>query len=593
MTRWNRIARTRHASGRFLFSLAGASLLLLGGCQRIGTFRPETPPAAVTAAQRGPVLEEGRISASAEARAATLYARANEALGAGDPARAQALAAEVVQLHPRAPVSGAALLLYARANLEVGALEAADEAAGRYASLVPPGDARAAEARLIQADAQARRGDEAGRLARLLLVGPATPEDAARPVVAEVRAAAAALEPEALAGVLEAAPADGVARGAAEAVYAAALAERASAGPSRTLTIGSVLPTGGSPALREFAEAIAEGIEVAAATWLEDAAVTVAARDDAGVPARSAGAVRELVAAGALGAVGFLEDGALGAAAGSRPAGFPIVSPTARSAEGEGVYTLSGADPSAASAMADYAAREGFRRVAIVHASTPDSEEEADAFESTLRTLGVPIAGRFAYPGGTTDFREQVRSAREALRAAEIRALRLGPDDTLRVEMLEPVALFAPVPPEDVELLAPQFTFFGLDTLAIRVLGTSGWTDGQVLETVDTRHTTGVVATAAVGGGTDSPGFARFRQAYERHFQRTLVNPVPALGWDAALLLLEAARDGVDTPERLKAALERIRDLEGATGSWSVVGGRAVRRTHIVRIENGTLIPIP
>ncbi len=91
--------------------------------------------------------------------------------------------------------------------------------------------------------------------------------------------------------------------------------------------------------------------------------------------------------------------------------------------------------------------------------------------------------------------------------------------------------------------------------------------------------------------GPDSPGYARFREAFESHFRRTLVSPVPALGYDAALLLLEATRNGARSPADVRDALERVRDLEGATGTFSVVDGRVVRRTHIVQIEHGTLIP--
>jgi ABC-type branched-subunit amino acid transport system substrate-binding protein len=353
-----------------------------------------------------------------------------------------------------------------------------------------------------------------------------------------------------------------------------------------------VLPSGGSPGFRDFAAAIAEGVELAAATYLDGTEVTVLARDDQGDPSLAAAAVQELErGTDALAAVGFLETGALEAAADVRATALPLISPTARLARGEGVYTLSGADPAGAAAMARYAARAGFARVAMVHSRGPGSTEEADAFEAALRALGVPLVGRFVYDPRTTSFQDQIRGAQEVLRGAEIRALGLGPDDTLHVELLEPVALFVPVPPEDVELLAPQIIHYGLDTLAIQILGTGGWTDDEILQTVDDRHTTGVVATAPVNGGPGSPAYARFRQAYERHFRRTLVSSVPALGYDATLLLLEAAATGARTPARLGAALDQIRDLQGATGSFSVSGGRLYRRTEVMRIEHGVLIP--
>ena len=35
-----------------------------------------------------------------------------------------------------------------------------------------------------------------------------------------------------------------------------------------------------------------------------------------------------------------------------------------------------------------------------------------------------------------------------------------------------------------------------------------------------------------------------------------------------------------------------LSDVEGATGIFSVVGGRVVRLTELVYIDNGTLVPI-
>jgi len=619
MTRRNRTARTRLASGRFLSALA----VLLTACQTVGGGAPA--PSGVTFPE--PVLEPGAIAPAREVRAAELYAEAVEALDAGRYADARRLAGEVVESYPRAPVSGLALLVRARAELYDGAPDAADADADRFAGLLSPGDPRYSGVRLLQAAAQEAKGDEAARLERLLLIGADARTNDLLQALEGAREATAALRRPQLEALLAQAP-DGPVRAVAQARYALLLQDagrgeeaRAQAQAAldagargtdslsavavlegrnplgetslRHLGLATVLPTGGSPAFREFAALIQEGVEVAAATVLDGVAeVELTARDDQGEPAVAAALTRELEDTDVMGAVGFLEEGALGAAAGARTGPLPLVSPTARVAGADGAYALSGADPQAAAAMARYAALAGYARVAVIHSLAPESVEEADAFQSALASLGVPLAGRFSYPAGSTSYRRQILDAREALRGAEIRALNLGPDDTLHVELLEPVALFAPVPPEDVELLAPQIIFHGLDTLAIQTLGTSGWTDAQTLAAVDDRHTTGVVATAPVGVGPASAGEMRFQQAYERYFQRSLVSPVPALGYDAALLLLEAARSGARTPGQLRSSLERLRAVEGVTGTFSVLGGRVIRRTHVVRIEHGTLIPL-
>ena len=144
-----------------------------------------------------------------------------------------------------------------------------------------------------------------------------------------------------------------------------------------------------------------------------------------------------------------------------------------------------------------------------------------------------------------------------------------------------------------MEFLAPQIAHFALDTLGIELIGTSAWTDPGVLEEIDPLYVNGVVATSVVGGGQFSPGYERFRAAYEDHFQRTLVSSTPALGYDATLLLLEALRPGRIQPAQVLESFRNLRDVEGATGIFSVIDDRVVRRTEVVRIRNRRLEPVP
>ena len=620
MTGYGRSARTRLVSGRYV-----VVALLLGACQLAAPEQSDPPPDLGPA---DPVIEVGPISAGAEARAAQLFARAEEAMRAGRLVEARQFTAEIVARYPTAPVSGRALLLNARAARDAGDAAAADTAAQRYLELLPPDDPCIASVRLLQADAftddAPARVDRlmripvgappsdlarAGLLARAAadLLGPEeleaarsnAPGDAALSWVLDVRAATAALEAgdERMASRLAQHALDSGATGPDQAVARGLLRGELPVGRVRltALTIATVLPMGGPPALADFAAFVAEGIEVAASEVLGDRFdVTITARDDKADPTLTAALVAQLEAESVSGAIGFLEDASLEAAGQARGAGLPLVSPTARNASrgGGGVYSLEGPDPQAAASVAQYAADQGYVRVSIVHSQVPESVEEADAFQRAMEDLGIPVVGRYAYEAGATFFEEQIVGAQNALRQAEIAALELGEDDTLHVELLEPVALFVPIPPEDVEFVAPQVTHYGLDTLAIDILGTSAWTDPRVLEAIDTRHTTGVVATAAVGRELGSAGRVAFQDAYERHFQRSLVSPVPAIGYDAALLLFEALRIRPTTPVQVREAVEALRDVEGATGIFSVVDGRVVRRTELVYIDNGTLVPI-
>ena len=593
----------------------------LTACQITGGTGPgvELPP---------PVLAPGAVSRAEQAEAQRLLGSAEASFEARRFPEALRTAADLMERFPAADVSGEALLLSARAELALGSGERADAAAERYLGLLRPGDPRATAVRLLQVDAWP--GNAALQLDRLLRIdatASAAELELAMPIA---RAAADSLSAEELEAVLAAAPTDGplapiaqvrhavdlLERGEAEratALAAAAIAAGAVA-PERevaegvmrgelpadrrratSFTIATVLPHGGPPALSEFARLVGEGVEVAAATALgEPYQVTVTSRDDQGDPVIAAGFVAELEVEGVAGVIGFLEDEALLTAGRARQGALPIVSPTARTAvaAGEGVYSLEGADPQAAQVVARYAASRAFQRVAILLPESQTAYEEADAFQAEAERLGVLIVGRFPYSPQATFFESQILGARDSLRAAEVAALRLGAEDTLRVEMLEPVGIFLPIPPEDVEYIAPQLAHFALDTLAIELMGTSGWTDPQVLELLDPLYLDGVVATVPAGIGPGSPGFARFQAAYELHFQRTLVSPTPAIGYDSALLLLEALRPGRLSPSDVRSSFQGLRDIEGATGIFSVVDDRVVRRTDLVRIDRRRLVPV-
>jgi len=614
-------ARTHIASGRFL-CLALIVTAFAAGCQTVGG--PVDGRPAPDARPETIVVGQGPITEAQRAEAERLWLDVEASFQARRFFEVARNAQDLLDRFPASPRSGSALRLLALAQLEVEAFAEADAAATRYLGLLGPDDPRADEMLMVQADA--RVTDPEGRLAALLQISG----DSVGAVAQVVRDVADELDLDGLQRVID--DADPAApfypmlatrmavtllerdRQESARLYATRAIDGGAAGEDRAWAegvlrgelppgrgrvtdfhIGAVLPLSGPPALAEFSSQIVEGIEVAVTTVLGDEyTVTLDIRDDEGDPVRSTEHVLELEAEGVVGVVGFLLDDDLMAGASIRTTPLPLVSPTARSASrsGDAVYSLEGADPEAARSVARYAVSRAFQRIAMVYPETPEAAEEADAFQRTAESLGMPIAGRFTYPAGATFFEDPILRARDALRAAEIAALGLGPDDTLHVEMLEPVAVFFPIPPEDVEFLAPQVIHFGLDTLAIEVLGTSGWTDRAMLEVVDPRHTTGVVATVPLGTETGAAGRLRFRQAYEDHFQRSLVGSTPAVGYDATLLLLEALRPGRVGPTEVRRSFGTLREVQGATGVYSVLDDIIVRQTQVVRIDDRVPIPL-
>jgi ABC-type branched-subunit amino acid transport system substrate-binding protein len=619
--RWHG-ARARLARGRFVW-LACLSILL-AACRTVGAPGGDGPGPDETLLPV--VVAPGTISGVAEAEAERLWGAAQISAEARRYYEALRTTERILAEYPASSVSGAALRLTAVAELAVDSLAKADAAAERYLDLIAPSDPRAAEMLLVQAEASV--GDPARRVDRLLRIPDAASRSEIERGASLARAAVDSFPVDSLLAVVEAVPSAGplgrvvdarlavsllevdradeaeqfarrsIAAGAsgedlewAEGVLAGELPE--GRGRVTSFQIAAVLPMSGPPAVAQYAREIMEGVEVAVATVLgPEYTVSVVTADDEGDPMLSAQLLRDLEQQGVVGVVGFLQDETLVSAAQARTQPLPIVSPTARTAleVGDAVYSLEGADLEAAASVARYAASRPFQRIAMLYPRSPVAQAEADAFQMVAEELGMAVVGRFTYEPGATFFENEIIGARDALRADELAALGLTQNDTLQVELLDAVALFMPIPPEDVEFLAPQVVHFGLDTLGIEMLGTSGWTDQQSLSAVDTRLTDGVVATAPVEA--EDVERMPFRTAYEDHFQRTLVSSTPAAGYDAALVLLEALRPGRVLPDQVRGSFESLSDVPGATGLFSVVDGRLVRRTQVVRIENRTLVPI-
>jgi ABC-type branched-subunit amino acid transport system substrate-binding protein len=220
--------------------------------------------------------------------------------------------------------------------------------------------------------------------------------------------------------------------------------------------------------------------------------------------------------------------------------------------------------------VADYSWDLGLERVAVLRPGDAAPTKEAEAFQNAYEALGGTIVADIVYPSGATFFQREFE----------------------RVGSLLPDGLFLPLSPRDIQLLAPQFTFYGLDTLGIQVLGTSGWTEDEVVLEVDSRHTDGVVASTTRLSQEETEAYRRFRLRYEERFQRSLRSQIPAYGYDAAAVLLQALRSDPRNDREFMDSMESIKDFPGATGHLTVDSAGIHRIPQLVRIQNHELIYI-
>jgi branched-chain amino acid transport system substrate-binding protein len=343
----------------------------------------------------------------------------------------------------------------------------------------------------------------------------------------------------------------------------------------RPAVLGVVLPLSGSPYLKQYADLVLEGVQLAVEEGEQDgrSRVELVVLDDGGDPARASALVRELESRGAVAVIGPVLSAGVAAAAGARSdASLALLSPTASEvpAGQAHVYSLNVSDEEGGVALAEYAVATGLRRVALLYPRLPDFERQARAFAAALRARGGQVVADVPYDSGTTTFEEPLKQISES----------------------SPDAIYVPAPERDVRQIAPQIEYYGVRQLGVQVLGGEAWTREEVRRLVDPRYLEGVVAATPLLQTSSEVGWREFVSLYEQRYRRTLDNPFPALGYDATRLVLEALQGGGAERAEVARRIAETRGLRGSTGILSVQAGRLVRRPFLVRIQGRELVPI-
>ncbi|MGD2122391.1 MAG: penicillin-binding protein activator [Gemmatimonadota bacterium] len=574
-------------------------------CTPVG--RPESEPTPVPAPI--PSIEKGNLPEALEEEAAAALSEARNLLMESSFEEAREAALGIIRHYPNALGSGEAYAILTRASLGMGETGDAVEAVGQYLALFEDVHPMFPEAVVMQAEALAADGDRAGSLSSLLLLPANTAEDE---TVAEgvglLREVVGSVGVDELRGILEEIPSPHPFRGVVATELAVSLflggeteearvwAQSALDGEleprelelcrgvldgtleevlGQPIILGAILPQSGtSPGLIEYGEWVLEGIQVAMEEFQGELRrpIRLEIVDHEGSTERAREAVVRLEEEGVVGIVGPLGQEYFAVSAEARRTNLPVVSPFAPLPveDAPGALSLSGPDPSGAEVLAQYAWDLGLERVAILRPGTEEARIEAEAFLEAFQRAGGSVAREVVYDSGATFFQAEFEEVGSVL----------------------PDGLFLPLPPDDIQLLAPQFTYYGLDTLGIQLLGTAGWTEEEIVQNVDSRHTDGVIASTTRLSQDETEAFRRFRLRYEALFQKSLRSEIPAYGYDAALLLLAGLRENPRNTQELLRAMEGIEDLPGATGHLTVEGDRIRRVPQLVRIQNHEMIYI-
>jgi branched-chain amino acid transport system substrate-binding protein len=325
------------------------------------------------------------------------------------------------------------------------------------------------------------------------------------------------------------------------------------------LRLGVVVSLTGSPALRPYADMVLEGAQLAADLASTDRRrVELVVIDDGGTAAGAARAVRELEQQGVGAVIGPLVEDALAAAAGARGSDrVLIISPTAvvDPPTVQNVFALNVVETRGAAALGEYARR--YERVGVLYSRSPEGTRQARAFMEAYSGGGRGPAVDAGFDPGTTNMS--------------------GPLGRLRQARVQ--AVFIPGNERELQMALPQVEYSGL--AGVQYLGTESWVS-DAARTLPQRVLEGAIVAIPLWRESGELAWQDFVEAWEARHRRTLDNPIPALGYDAALLALQALGSGAGS----------VRDFRGATGLISLQGDAVTRRPFLVRIQAGRLVPV-
>lgn len=371
------------------------------------------------------------------------------------------------------------------------------------------------------------------------------------------------------------------------------LAADALAGPGGVApVVGAVLPRTGSRVMVQYGDWVLEGIELAVRQEERRSgrSIQLVVADDGG-GTRTAAAVAEVERRGAIAVIGPLLPQQLAEVAGARSdPRLLFVSPTVTEAPAHwsNMYSVAGGDTRGAQTLGRYAAAIGLREAAVLHARGPEYQRRARAFAAEYEALGGRVLATVPYDSGTTTFAPHMERILGAVSGAGDPAVSGGGEGGGRF------ALFVTAPDRDVPQIAPQIGFYGLTSAGVRVLGDEAWASPAVRRLVPNRDLEGVVtASPLTPGRAESVADPDFVALFEQTYRRSLTNQLPALGYDAAHLVLQALPNRLLSADAMARRFELLTGIHGATGTLSVRGGRLIRTPHLAVIRSGALVPAP
>jgi branched-chain amino acid transport system substrate-binding protein len=189
--------------------------------------------------------------------------------------------------------------------------------------------------------------------------------------------------------------------------------------------------------------------------------------------------------------------------------------------------------------------------------NTPYGRGLTNFFQTSFQRLGGKIVNEQSYTQNDADFKGQLSSIRAA----------------------EPDVIYIPGYYGDVTRIAKQARQLGLTQ---PLLGGDGW-DAPELWQLGGDSLNGAYISTHYSVDDPSPAIQAFVQEYKQRYGNLAPDAHAALGYDAALLLVDAIkRAGSTEGPKLREALAQTKNFKGVTGTISMDGQRNAVKPAVV-----------
>jgi branched-chain amino acid transport system substrate-binding protein len=299
--------------------------------------------------------------------------------------------------------------------------------------------------------------------------------------------------------------------------------------------------------------------------------ISLVSEDDQGKPEEAQTVVTKLINKDRVVAIlgEIASSNSLAAAPVAQSSRIPMISPGSTNPKvtqaGDYIFRVCFIDPFQGQVMAKFAAQSlKMTKVAILRDIKSDySVGLANFFIDSFKKAGGTILADESYSQGDKDFNAQLTS----------------------IKGKNPEAIFVPGYYTEVGLIARQARKLGIKAI---LLGGDGW-DSATLWEIGGEALNGSYYSNHYSVDDPSPAIRKFVADYKAKYNEEVPDAMSALGFDAALLLVNAIqRAGSAAPDSIKMALAATKDFSGVTGKMTLDQNRdAIKSAVVLEVRDG------